>query len=92
MPKQKGSGIEHRRGAGGESAYVGASRVRVSDIARQYSVALDELVIERIQRAIPHLTPEQIYEAIKYWRNNRKEIEAEIEHENALIAKIPSAW
>jgi uncharacterized protein (DUF433 family) len=82
--------IEIREGAGGKSAYVGASRVRVSDIARMYQVALDELVVERIQKGLPHLTVRQVVVAIKYWRAHKKEIEDEIAEEEAIFNSLPS--
>ena len=82
--------IEIREGAGGKSAYVGRSRIRVSDIAQQYQLALDELVIERICRGFPSLAPEQIEAAIKYWREHKEEIDTLIAEEEAILRRIPS--
>jgi uncharacterized protein (DUF433 family) len=84
-------GIEVRKGAGGKSAYVGATRVRVSDIARLYVMALEEIIIERMRQSLPDLTPAQIEAAIDYWRANKAEINAEIQQEDELIASIPFA-
>jgi len=82
--------IEIREGTGGKSAFVGKTRVRVSDIARLYNLWRAELVAERIQKSLPHLTAAQIHAAIEYWRTHPKEIESEIEEEEALLSSIPS--
>jgi uncharacterized protein (DUF433 family) len=63
-----------KRTSGGMAAYVGKSRVRVSDIAAKYELALQELAVKRIHQAYPHLTIEEIEAAILYWRENSKEI------------------
>jgi uncharacterized protein (DUF433 family) len=91
VAKAKNKSIEIRQGAAGPHAYVGKSRIRVVDVAVYYGIMLDELVIERLQRAYPHLTVEQIRDAIDYWRSNKDEIEREIEADEAALANIPSA-
>jgi uncharacterized protein (DUF433 family) len=47
-----------------------------------------ELIVERINKALPDLTPEQINAALEYWKSHPQEIEAEIEEEEALYRKI----
>jgi uncharacterized protein (DUF433 family) len=84
--------IEHRKGAAGIAmAYVGRSRVRVSDIARQYEVLLDELMTKNIQESYPHLTEEEIFAAIRYWRDHPDEISEEIERDEEIIRSLKSA-
>jgi len=92
MAKHKGDPIEIRQKASGKKAYIAGTRVRVADIAVYYGIFLDELVIERLQRAMPHLTAKEIADAIEYWRNNKDEIQKEIEEDDAAIANIPAAW
>ena len=82
--------IERRLGAGGESAYVGGTRVRVSDVARLYKIMHEEVVAERIKESIPHLTTRQIRAALDYWHNHPQEIESEISEEEELLSKISS--
>lgn len=82
--------IEHRSGAGGRSAYVGQTRVRVSDVARLYKIMHEEVIAERIQKSIPHLTTTEIHAALEYWRENTQEIEDEITEEEELLSKISS--
>jgi uncharacterized protein (DUF433 family) len=86
--------IEHisiRRGAGGESAYVEGTRTRVSDIARLYKMMREEVIIERMIRSMPHLTPSQIAAALEYWRANADEIDDEIAEEDLLVEKLATA-
>lgn len=87
---QQDDGIEIRKGAGGESAYIGRSRVRVSDVARMYPLMLDELIIERMSRSLPSLTEEQLAEALAYWRAHPEMIQAEIDEEEKILASLPS--
>jgi len=89
MPKKKAE-IEIRQGGSGrELAYVGRSRVRVSDIAESYRIALDELVVDRINKSLPTLTKEQIYAGIEYWREHPAEIEKVISEDWQAIDKLP---
>jgi uncharacterized protein (DUF433 family) len=94
--KTTSKGIEHKPSAyGGRAegkAMIAGTRVRVSDIARLYEIKLDEMMIQYISEALPHLTREQIREALDYWRANRAEIDREIELEEALMSQIPAAW
>lgn len=83
--------IQHRKGSGGVSAYVGDSRVRVSDVARLYETLLTELVIERIHEALPHLTEPEVTEAIRYWHAHPKEIADEIERDENAARTLKSA-
>ena len=82
------SDIVRRSGAGGTSAYIRGTRVRVSDIASLVLILRDETMEERINRALPHLTPEQIDAALAYWNSHSDEIEAQIEEEEALFREI----
>jgi uncharacterized protein (DUF433 family) len=84
--------IEHRKGAAGIAmAYVGRSRVRVSDIARQYEVLLDELMTKNIQEGYPHLTDDEILAAIRYWRAHPDEIAEEIERDQQALSSLKPA-
>jgi uncharacterized protein (DUF433 family) len=82
--------IEVRHGAGGKSAFIAGTRVRVSDIARLYSLTQEELITERIQRSLPHLSLPQVRAAIDYWRQNRRELDGEIAFEQSILEKLPS--
>lgn len=81
--------IETRRGPGGESAFIAGTRVRVSDVAQLYGLIQEELVVERIVRSLPHLTPAQVRAAIEYWRSHEQQISDEIAEERAILANIP---
>jgi uncharacterized protein (DUF433 family) len=87
---RKQSKIEHRTGPGGESAFIAGTRIRVSDIARLYSLMESEILTERIPQALPSLSPEQVKAAITYWRSNPQEIDQEIEEEDAILRELPS--
>ena len=83
--------IEIRKGAGGDTAYVSGTRVRVSDVARLYRLMQEEVIVERMRRSLPSLTPAQLTSALAYWRAHEKEIEEEIQEEERLLKKIPAA-
>ena len=85
-----GKAIEVRDGAGGKSAYIAGTRVRVSDIARLYSLMEAELVAERVQRSLPHLSLPQIRAAVTYWREHPKEVNEEISLEQSILEKLSS--
>jgi uncharacterized protein (DUF433 family) len=82
--------IQKRQAASGDTAYVGDSRVRVSEIARRYTMALDEIAAERIHEALPHLTKKQIRAALEYWRKNPQEIAQEIADEEEILKRLPT--
>jgi uncharacterized protein (DUF433 family) len=82
--------IEVRHGPGGESAFIAGSRVRVSDIARLYSLMQEELVVERVQRSLPHLSLPQIRAAVTYWHEHEKEVDEEISRERLILNNLPS--
>jgi uncharacterized protein (DUF433 family) len=81
--------IEVRAGRGGKSAYVKGTRTRVSDIVRLYDIMKEELIIERICRALPHLTEEQVRAALDYGRYDPS-VKDEILEERALLETIPT--
>ena len=83
--------VEIRQATSGPTAYAGRSRVRVSDIARRYQSALDDLIIERIQDALPTLSRVEIEDAIVYWREHPAEIEKIITEENAILERLASS-
>ena len=89
MPRPEKPAIETRQGAGGESAYIAGTRVRVSDIARLYALLKEESMIERIQRSLPSLTVPEIEVALEYWRVHKSEVESEIAEEEALFERVP---
>jgi len=82
-----GNDIEVRPSASGRSTYVGASRVRVSDVVRLHQ---QELSLKEILKALPHLTRNQILSALAYWETNRAAIASEIEEEEALLKTVPT--
>jgi uncharacterized protein (DUF433 family) len=89
MPAEEDAAeIEIRQGAGGKSAYVGKSRIRVADIAQMYELMREEVVVERIQRSLPSLTTDQIHAALDYWRTHKEEIDSLIAEEEAILEKL----
>jgi uncharacterized protein (DUF433 family) len=82
--------IEIRRGAGGDSAYVRGSRVRVSDIARLIHLHDADQAIECVQDALPFLTRTQIKAAIAWWHKHEDDVEQEIAEEAAILRATPS--
>jgi uncharacterized protein (DUF433 family) len=82
--------IEYKAGAGGKSPVIKGTRVRVSDIAVLYRIMRDEVVVERIQKSLPHLTTEQIQAAIDYWRENQDEVQDELAQERRILAGLPA--
>jgi len=91
MARTRKPAIEIRTGAGGETAYITDTRVRVSDIVRLYEIAREEVLVEYIQRALPHLSYEQITAALAYYRQNTTRIETELKEEDEVLANIPYA-
>ena len=79
--------IEVRESAGGKSAFIKGTRVRVADIARMCSLGE---TADEIQKALPHLSTRQVQAAIDYWRNHTGQIKAEIDEEDKLLAKMKS--
>ena len=72
--------IEIREKPSGAKPYIAGTRIRVSDIAGQYSLAEEAGVepVAYIAAAYPHLNLEEIKAAISYWRSHKSEIDAEI--------------
>jgi uncharacterized protein (DUF433 family) len=91
MARARKSAVEVRKGVGGESAYIADTRVRVSDIVRLYEIAREEVLVEYVQRALPHLSFEQIAGALAYYRANQSQIDSEMEEEDEAFLKIPYA-
>lgn len=91
MPKARSAAIEIRAGAGGQSAYVGKTRIRVADIARMYSLIQDEIIVSRILKAHPHLTLPQLVAAIDYWRSHQTEVEGEVKEEESILEGLSAA-
>jgi uncharacterized protein (DUF433 family) len=80
--------IEIREGAGGKSAYVGRTRIRVLNIMTLYQQVLDELVVERALVEYPQLTGEHVYAALEYGRENVAEMEKELADDMAAYARL----
>jgi uncharacterized protein (DUF433 family) len=80
--------IEVREGAGGKSAYVGRSRIRVLNIMNAYQIHLDEIIVERICVDYPQLTPEQVIAALEYGREHEAEIDRERAEDMAALARL----
>jgi uncharacterized protein (DUF433 family) len=83
--------IQHRKGTAGTSAFVGSSRVRVSDIAQLYETLRLEFVAARIQEEIPHLSESEIVAALRYWQGHPDEIAQEIERDEEALRSLQSA-
>jgi uncharacterized protein (DUF433 family) len=83
--------IQHRKGTAGTSAYVGNSRVRVSEIAQLYETLEFESVAARIQEAIPHLSEPEIIAALRYWQDHPDEIAREVERDKEALKSLKSA-
>jgi uncharacterized protein (DUF433 family) len=91
MAKARKPAIEIREGAAGETAYIADTRVRVVDIVQLYEIAREELLVEYVQKALPHLSYEQITSALAFYRSNRSRIDAEMQEEDEAFSKIPYA-
>jgi len=66
------------------SPIIAGTRVRVSDIVSIHNLWAREMVIERICRSLPHLAPEQVREALRYYEEHREEIDREMAEEEAM--------
>ena len=85
--------IEIRERTSGTTApYIVGTRIRVSDIAGQYSLAKDAGVepVAYIAAAYPHLSRAEIKAAISYWRSHKADIDAEIAADEAVLRQIPT--
>jgi len=80
--------IEIREGAGGKSAYVGRTRIRVLNIMTLCQQVLDEMVVERALAEYPQLTREHVYAALEYGRENAAEMEQELAADMAAYARL----
>ncbi len=74
--------IMQRPSVMGGSPVIAGTRIRVSDVVRHR--ALRGRSVARIRQALPHLTPDQIKAALRYYQTHRAEIDAEIEVERGL--------
>jgi uncharacterized protein (DUF433 family) len=84
--------IEIREGAGGKSAYVGRTRIRVLNIMILYQQLLDEWATERILAEYPQLTRDHVQAALEYGRTHEDEMETELAEDMAALARIPPAF
>jgi uncharacterized protein (DUF433 family) len=83
--------IESRKGPGGTSVFISGTGVRVVDIARLFRMLQTEMIAERINESLPHLTPAQVRDALRYWATHKEEIDTEIEEESKLLESLPTA-
>ena len=63
---------------------IAGTRVRVSDVVRHRNLLGS---VAGVKRALPHLTRGQIGVALKYYTENREDIDSEIQEEDALLAE-----
>ncbi len=84
--------VEKRTGAGGESTFVKGTRTRVQDVVRLYMMVQEELIIEKMLESMPHLTREQVADALSYWLSHADEMAEEMRAEENAISQMPSAW
>jgi uncharacterized protein (DUF433 family) len=82
--------IEVRKGPGGKTAFIKGTRTRVLDIARMFLIMQDELIIERICQALPHLEPGQVRAAVEWWRKHSKDIENQMMEEEKILQSLPT--
>jgi uncharacterized protein (DUF433 family) len=60
---------------------IDGHRIAVSDIWLSYLRALEDLAVPMIRRDFPHLTEEQVREALYYAHTHMKDIERELEED-----------
>jgi uncharacterized protein (DUF433 family) len=60
---------------------IDGHRIAVSDIWLAYLRALEDLAVPMILRDYPHLTEEEVREALYYARTHMREIEQELEED-----------
>jgi uncharacterized protein (DUF433 family) len=89
--KTKTSLIEQRMGAGGESSFVGASRIRVADVVRMIPWIECDDVVAGIIEQLPNLTAIEVRAAIDYWLTHKREIDELVAEEEALFRQMKSA-
>ena len=80
--------IEKRRGSGGESAYVGRSRIRVADVVQAAKLTPSPLAIGSVQTALPSLSAEEVKGALAYYESHQQQIDDEICRDEALLGLI----
>jgi uncharacterized protein (DUF433 family) len=61
---------------GGGSPIIEGTRIRIIDIIAYYKLGY---TAEDLTRAYPHLSLSQIYDALSYYYDNKKEVDDEIE-------------
>lgn len=83
-------GIEVRESSAGSSAFIRGTRVRVADLVQLYLLMQQEVIVERVLRSLPHLTAEQVHDALDYWKTHKEDIEIEVQAEDALVEKLQS--
>ena len=76
--------IDRKNDSTRPSPVIKATRIRISDIARLSRILELETLAERIQRALPSLSIDQIEAALAYWRDHPSEVEQEIERDETL--------
>jgi hypothetical protein len=55
-----------------------------------FLVMQDEVVIERICKALPHLEPEQVRAAVEWWREHPSDIQDQMSMDEKLLASVPA--
>ena len=78
---------EVRRSTAGPSAFIRGTRVRVADFVQLYLLLQQEVVVERLLRSLPDLTPEQVHAALDCSRSRKEEIELEVEAEEEILTR-----
>jgi uncharacterized protein (DUF433 family) len=77
--------ITHREDIGSGSPIIVGTRTRVSNIVAYYKLGLSP---EELAREFPHLTLSQIYDALSYYHEHRKEIDMEIDQDSEENIKV----
>jgi uncharacterized protein (DUF433 family) len=82
--------LNQTRGVCGGSPVIAGTRIRVVDIAVEYDrfgYSPDEII-----RAHPELELEQIHDALSYYYENQKELDAEIRERLKMVEELKKGY
>src|SRR5437867_3255846 len=66
--------IVHTEGTRGGRAIIDGTRITVSDVIEAYQAFLDHQFVQQYLAGHPHLTENQVYAALGYYRDHQEEI------------------
>lgn len=76
--------IVRTEGIVGGRPRIDGTRISVAHIVAYYQVLLDDMIIQQLLNAFPHLTETQVWAALEYYRDHREEID-EVLRENREV-------